>query len=108
MNVLPRSLHLLLATACAMTLVGQDACAVEYRFTAEPIYAPDAAREIYKPLLDYLYAHASQPQFQTRFQWREGSIAFWDNRATWHLAINDYQGERRLMHRITLDGVPLV
>ncbi|MBN8480839.1 MAG: PhnD/SsuA/transferrin family substrate-binding protein [Xanthomonadales bacterium] len=54
MNVLPRSLHLLLATACAMTLVGQDACAVEYRFTAEPIYAPDAAREIYKPLLDYL------------------------------------------------------
>ncbi len=61
-----------------------------------------------KPLLDYLYAHASQPQFQTRFQWREGSIAFWDNRATWHLAINDYQGERRLMHRITLDGVPLV
>ena len=36
------------------------------------------------------------------------SIAFWDNRATWHLAINDYHGERRLMHRITLDGVPLV
>ena len=61
-----------------------------------------------KPLLDYLYAHAAQPQFQTRFQWREGSIAFWDNRATWHLAINDYHGERRLMHRITLDGVPLV
>ena len=61
-----------------------------------------------KPLLDYLYAHASHPQFQTRFQWREGSIAFWDNRATWHLAVNDYQGERRLMHRITLDGVPLV
>ncbi len=61
-----------------------------------------------KPLLDYLYAHASQPQFQTRFQWREGSIAVWDNRATWHFAINDYQGERRLMHRITLDGVPLV
>jgi len=61
-----------------------------------------------KPLLDYLYAHGSQPQFQTRFQWREGSIAFWDNRATWHFAINDYHGERRLMHRITLDGVPLV
>jgi len=60
-----------------------------------------------KPLLDYLYAHASRPEFQTRFQWREGSIAFWDNRATWHFAINDYQGERRLMHRITLDGVPI-
>lgn len=60
-----------------------------------------------EPLLDYLYAHASRPEFQTRFQWREGSIAFWDNRATWHFAINDYQGERRLMHRITLDGVPI-
>lgn len=60
-----------------------------------------------KPLLDYLYAHAAQPQFHTRFQWRKGSIAFWDNRATWHFAINDYHGERRLMHRITLDGVPL-
>jgi taurine dioxygenase len=60
-----------------------------------------------KPLLDFLYAHASRPEFQTRFAWREGSIAFWDNRATWHLAINDYHGERRLMHRITLDGVPL-
>ena len=60
-----------------------------------------------KPLLEFLYAHASRPEFQTRFNWREGSIAFWDNRATWHFAINDYHGERRLMHRITLEGVPL-
>ena len=60
-----------------------------------------------KPLLDFLYAHASRPEFQTRFVWREGSIAFWDNRATWHFAVNDYHGERRLMHRITLEGVPL-
>ncbi|MBN9489557.1 MAG: TauD/TfdA family dioxygenase [Alphaproteobacteria bacterium] len=60
-----------------------------------------------RPLLNYLYAHAAQPQFHTRFQWRKGSIAFWDNRATWHFAINDYHGERRLMHRITLEGVLL-
>ena len=60
-----------------------------------------------KPLLDYLCQHASRPEFQTRFKWEEGSIAFWDNRATWHYALNDYQGERRLMHRITIDGVPL-
>jgi taurine dioxygenase len=60
-----------------------------------------------KPLLDHLYAHAAQPQFHMRFQWRKGSIAFWDNRATWHFAVNDYHGERRLMHRITLEGVPL-
>ena len=60
-----------------------------------------------QPLLGYLYQHASRPEFQTRFSWQAGSIAFWDNRATWHLAINDYHGERRLMHRITLEGVPI-
>jgi taurine dioxygenase len=59
------------------------------------------------PLLDFLYAHAARPEFQTRFTWAEGSIAFWDNRATWHYALNDYHGERRLMHRITIEGVPL-
>jgi alpha-ketoglutarate-dependent taurine dioxygenase len=57
--------------------------------------------------VDFLYQHASRPEFQTRFRWQEGSIAFWDNRATWHYALNDYHGERRLMHRITIDGVPL-
>ena len=60
-----------------------------------------------KPLLDFLYAHAARPEFQTSFRWQPGSIAFWDNRATWHYALNDYQGERRLMHRITIEGVPL-
>jgi len=60
-----------------------------------------------RPLLDFLYRHAARPEFQCRFRWREGSIAFWDNRATWHYAANDYQGERRLLHRITLEGVPL-
>ncbi len=60
-----------------------------------------------KGLLETLYRHAARPEFQIRFAWRPGSIAFWDNRATWHYAANDYQGERRLMHRITLEGVPL-
>jgi len=57
-----------------------------------------------KPLLEQLFAHATQPEFTCRFSWRKGSIAFWDNRCTWHKAINDYDGERRLMHRITLEG----
>ena len=58
-------------------------------------------------LLRFLYTHCARPEFTTRLSWRPGSIAFWDNRATWHFALNDYQGERRLMHRITLQGVPL-
>jgi len=60
-----------------------------------------------KPLLDFLYRHAARPEFTCRFQWRPGSIAFWDNRSTWHYAVNDYAGQRRLMHRITLQGQPL-
>ena len=60
-----------------------------------------------QPLLDYLYAHASRNEFTCRFNWRKGSIAIWDNRATHHCALNDYHGERRLMHRITIDGEEL-
>ena len=60
-----------------------------------------------KPLLDYLYAHAVQLEHTTRFQWAPGSIAFWDNRCTWHYALNDYHGTRREMHRITIEGSPI-
>ena len=58
-------------------------------------------------LLGYLYRHAVKPEFTCRFRWQEGSMAFWDNRATQHFALNDYHGQRRLMHRITLEGVSL-
>jgi taurine dioxygenase len=60
-----------------------------------------------KPLLTFLYQHAVRPEFAYRFVWRNGSIAFWDNRATWHYAVNDYHGARRLMHRITIEGCEL-
>lgn len=58
-------------------------------------------------LLTELYAQVSRPEFSFRLRWAPGTLAFWDNRATWHWAMNDYHGYRRLMHRITLDGVPL-
>jgi taurine dioxygenase len=60
-----------------------------------------------RPLLEYLYRHAARPEFTCRFRWREGSLALWDNRSTWHFALNDYHGERRLLHRITIQGTPL-
>ena len=60
-----------------------------------------------RPLLDFLYAHVDQPEFTCRFNWEPGSVTLWDNRCTWHTAANDYQGQARLMHRITLQGSAL-
>ena len=60
-----------------------------------------------EPLLRFLYQHATRPEFSCRFQWAPGSMAFWDNRATWHYASNDYHGHRRLLHRITVQGEAL-
>jgi len=56
------------------------------------------------PLLRFLFEHQVKPEFTCRFQWRVGSLAFWDNRCTQHNPVNDYHGYRRLMHRITLAG----
>ncbi|MBH80742.1 MAG: taurine dioxygenase [Gammaproteobacteria bacterium] len=58
-------------------------------------------------LLWSLYQHAMKPEFHTRWQWQEGSLAMWDNRSTWHFAQNDYQGQRRYLHRITIEGTRL-
>jgi taurine dioxygenase len=57
-----------------------------------------------KPLLEFLYAHATQPEFTCRLRWRAGDLAVWDNRCTMHYAVNDYDGQRRLMHRTTIKG----
>ena len=60
-----------------------------------------------RPMLEYLYRAGSRLEHTCRFRWEPGSVAFWDNRATWHYALNDYPGERRRMHRVTLEGQPL-
>jgi len=72
-----------------------------YRIEA---WHPRLTAEESAPILGYLYQHQIRPEFTCRFRWRPGSLAFWDNRCAQHNAINDYQGHRRLLHRITLAG----
>ena len=57
-----------------------------------------------QPLLDKLFASASQPEYQCRFRWRKHSIAFWDNRAAQHYATADYYPHERVMERATIEG----
>jgi taurine dioxygenase len=56
-------------------------------------------------LFPLLCDHVRAPEFQCRFRWEPNSIAFWDNRAVQHNAVPDYY-ERRVMHRVTIAGVP--
>jgi taurine dioxygenase len=56
------------------------------------------------PLLNFLFEHQTRPEFTCRFNWRMGSLAFWDNRCVLHNPVNDYHGFKRVMHRVTLAG----
>jgi taurine dioxygenase len=57
-------------------------------------------------LLEFLWEHVVRPEFTVRFRWEPGSVAFWDNRATAHLAPRDiFDSEfERQFYRVTLVG----
>jgi len=57
-----------------------------------------------KAILDFLYAHATKPEFIYRHRWRQGDLVIWDNRALMHYAVADYGEAPRYMERTTVIG----
>ncbi|MFD1657189.1 TauD/TfdA dioxygenase family protein [Streptomyces caeni] len=57
-------------------------------------------------ILQMLLEQATRPEYTVRFRWEAGSVAFWDNRSTVHLAPGDLvaPGHPRIMHRVMLSG----
>jgi alpha-ketoglutarate-dependent taurine dioxygenase len=55
-------------------------------------------------LLELLYRHCQKPEYGCRHRWEVGDVAFWDNRATLHYALDDYGDALRYAHRVTLRG----
>jgi taurine dioxygenase len=91
---------------------GERALFVNPTFTSHIV---ELARAESNALLRLLYDHIARPEFTVRFQWETGSIAFWDNRSTAHLAPRDLSGTvddgsgqpaivEREMHRVTIEG----
>lgn len=80
---------------------GQRALYVNTAFTD---HIKDMDREESDALLQYLYSRAAIPEYQCRFRWAPGSLAFWDNRACQHYAASDYFPNIRVMERVTIAG----
>ena len=59
-----------------------------------------------RPLLTFLYQHASRPDFVYRHRWSQGDVVMWDNRCLLHYAVHDYGDEQRDLIRITILGEP--
>jgi taurine dioxygenase len=55
-------------------------------------------------LLSYLFRHSTNENLTCRLRWARHTLAIWDNRATVHNALNDYQGHRREMYRTSVKG----
>lgn len=63
----------------------------------------DENREVLQLILD----RYRKPEYQVRFKWKPGSIAFWDNRAAVHRAIHNYGDYPRKLERVLIDDEPL-
>lgn len=60
-----------------------------------------------RALLDEVLRQYKRPEFQVRFSWAPGSVAFWDNRAAVHYAVKNYGDFPRVLERILIEDEPL-
>jgi taurine dioxygenase len=96
--VYPRSEHPVVRTH---PVTGRKALFVNRIFTTRIV---QLSRHESDGVLAMLFAHIEIPEFQCRFRWRPGSIAFWDNRCAQHHAMWDYYPHRRRGLRVTIKG----
>jgi len=80
---------------------GKQAIYVNNAFTE---FIEGIPKEESAKLLKFLYEQASLPEYQCRFRWAKGSVAFWDNRSCQHYATSDYFPSTRVMERVTICG----
>ena len=94
----PRAEHPIVRTH---PVTGRRALYVNRGFTTRIV---QLSRNESAGVLEVLFKHAETPEFQCRFKWTPGSIAFWDNRCVQHHAMWDYYPLKRYGHRITICG----
>ena len=59
-------------------------------------------------LLDKLWAHATQPKYAWTHKWRVGDLVLWENRSGMHYRSEINTVHRRVMHRTTVKGEPII
>ena len=59
-------------------------------------------------LLDKLWKHATQPKYAWTHRWTVGDVVLWDNRCCMHYRTEIDTAYRRVMHRTTIKGEPVI
>ncbi|MBV8567304.1 MAG: TauD/TfdA family dioxygenase [Methylobacteriaceae bacterium] len=55
-------------------------------------------------IIDILEDHITKLENTVRWRWSVGDVAIWDNRATQHIALNDYDDQPRNVRRVSIAG----
>ena len=79
---------------------GRKAIYVNEHFTRRIVEMSAPESEVF---LRFLTNWVQSPRFTVRYHWTAGTIGMWDNRATQHYVLNDFEGER-IIQRVTVMG----